>query len=532
MCCNTPGPPHPPVRANTLNKKTVAQDGDTADPFMPFCPFGQHPALPSFPVDRFPGWAQDWVCGASEAYQVPVDVPGVMAIGALSAVSAGKSLVRIQDGWQEPVHLYLGLGLPSGAGKSPVFRAATAFLHRAEEKARAEHLARKGHRSARARVLADRARTLAAALKRQGSDTNLQAELASVMEEQHALEAERARRYVVADITAPKVAMTLQHSNPLVWASSEGELFHSISGTTGGPRDITFLLNAYDSEAIRVDRVSRDHVIVPSPYLTVLMAFQPEVLQDCMRPELRLEERGLIPRFLLALPSWSPQPRSVSASGIPPNVQQAYDAGMGQLLRYGMTADGLSPPVLLELSEDARANWEAVADKMDSDSVLGGSKCHMRPWVTKHRTRLVRIAALLHFASLRELSADVPISIDTMFGAVQIGLWFEAHAIAAYEQLRGSHSPRLAEALCGAMPRIASDLGPRMALTEIYKRTRSIMPNAEGLRSALEELIQRGYLRRLPRERAHRGRPTEWYVMSPAAMRAAGLDIKNDGIPF
>ena len=88
--------------------------------------------LPTFPVHSLPTALREMAEALAEAHQVPVDLPAMLILSVCATVGAGKIYVEPKAGWRQSVNLYSATALPPGTGKSPVFRAVTEPLRRAE----------------------------------------------------------------------------------------------------------------------------------------------------------------------------------------------------------------------------------------------------------------------------------------------------------------------------------------------------------------------------------------------------------------
>jgi hypothetical protein len=76
-----------------------------------------------FPVEALPGCVKNFVQDIAASIQVPVDLPGSLAVGVLAAATARKYRVQIGDTHQEPLSLELMCALGSGIRKGPTFAA-------------------------------------------------------------------------------------------------------------------------------------------------------------------------------------------------------------------------------------------------------------------------------------------------------------------------------------------------------------------------------------------------------------------------
>jgi hypothetical protein len=81
---------------------------------------------PPFPLEALPGSIGRYVAAVAAAYQVPADLPALVALGTVSAAVGGKYTVQPIPDWSEPVHVMVMPVLRSGAKKSGVMREVTA----------------------------------------------------------------------------------------------------------------------------------------------------------------------------------------------------------------------------------------------------------------------------------------------------------------------------------------------------------------------------------------------------------------------
>jgi replicative DNA helicase len=124
-------------RLAVLHGEDASQpQGWDADP----TPLTPRRLVPPFPVDALPPWVADMVLAVAEFTQTPLDLPGCLALAALSTAAGGCAELEVRPGWREPLNLYTVVAMPPGSRKSAVFAAMTAPLLDAErqlvEKAR------------------------------------------------------------------------------------------------------------------------------------------------------------------------------------------------------------------------------------------------------------------------------------------------------------------------------------------------------------------------------------------------------------
>ena len=69
-----------------------------------------------FPSSSFPPWLAAFVEATAEATQTPVDLAGVMTLGALAAVAGGRVMVQARSDWREPTNLFVALAITGWPG--------------------------------------------------------------------------------------------------------------------------------------------------------------------------------------------------------------------------------------------------------------------------------------------------------------------------------------------------------------------------------------------------------------------------------
>jgi hypothetical protein len=283
--------------------------------------------VPPFPVDALPAWVADMVLAVAEFTQTPLDLPGCLALAALSTAAGGRAEVEVRPGWREPCNLYTVVAMPPGSRKSAVFAAMTAPLLQAEEQlveqARPRiieaELARKvDQREAERRSVdaanmrdpAARAEALSAA-----ADAALQAETP----------VPSLPRLIADDVTTEAAASLLaEQDGRLAVLSAEGGIFSTLAGRySSGVPSLEVFLKGHAGDLLRVDRKGRPAEHVASPALTLGLALQPEVLTDIARmPGFR--GRGLLARMLYSVPEKTVGRRQIGAPAVPAPVDRTY----------------------------------------------------------------------------------------------------------------------------------------------------------------------------------------------------------------
>jgi hypothetical protein len=73
---------------------------------------------PPFPLHAVPEWISKMCTEVEWSYQVPADLPAMLALGCLSTLTAGKIRINVEGtNWTEHTNLYLVTAMPPGSGK-------------------------------------------------------------------------------------------------------------------------------------------------------------------------------------------------------------------------------------------------------------------------------------------------------------------------------------------------------------------------------------------------------------------------------
>jgi len=308
----------------------------------------------------------------------------------------------------------------------------------------------------------------------------------------------------------PEQLASMLHDNGgrMALLSAEGGVFDLMAGRySAGVPNLDVYLAGHAGDPIRVDRRGRSAEAVDRPALTIGVAIQPCVLARIGR--LRdLAGRGLLDRFLYALPAGSVGYRQTRPEPVPDAVAQRYDTSLRAL---AAACERLPAPVTLVLSPDAGerfGEWlEAIEPRRRPDADLG----HIGGWSAKLDGATARIAGLLHLADTVDGDPLLPIGDATMAAAIEIGHYLIEHALAAFDEMAGDRV----------------DVDARHVLRWLARRTtftrrecldahRSRFPRATDLDAVLALLTDHGHIREAPRGPG-RARPTQRYEVHPAA---------------
>jgi replicative DNA helicase len=479
---------------------------------------------PAFPVQALPTWLAEFVQAEATATQTPPDLAGMLVLTALAAAAGGLAEVQVRLGWREPLNLFTVTALPPGNRKSAVFRDVARPLVNFD-KDETDRMQAIILEALTARRVAERQAD--EATRRAGKANGGEAELAEAIAAQARAEAivvPPTPRRLVDDATPEALASLLADHGKVALLSPEGGVFDMMAGryqSAGGP-NLDVYLKAHAGDPIRVDRkTARRPEHVAAPALTIGVTVQPEVLRACKdRPGFR--GRGLLARFLYAVPHSTVGYRQVGAPPIPAPVAERYRRELQtlarSLLQEAEAAEmaGSDELIVLQLGYEAAAAMLAFEAELEPRLAPGsGDLTHVADWSSKLAGAVARIVGLLHLAEHLYDGWGHPIELATMQNALTIGRYLTEHALLAFEQMGADPSLDDAQYLLEWIERTARDHFTRRELFTALPRGR--FPRVDALESGLAVLVAHGYLKVIdpPKPKGAGRPPSPVYEVTP-----------------
>jgi DNA-binding PadR family transcriptional regulator len=508
---------------NKENQHDLLQrEGKVEFDWEPPTPFYEYD-LPLFPTDSLPSWLKNFVEAESTATQTPTDLAAMLTLPLCATTLAKKIKICVKPGYIEPVNLFTVTALPPGSRKSTVFSAAIDPL----EKFEAQEIERKRSQIEEA---ATRRRILEKALAKAEND----AAKASMGQErkEHSEEAARLARELaqtpiptlprfLADDTTPERLSTLLRDNGgrMAVFSPEGGVFDLMGGrysATGSP-NFDVYLKGHTGDNLRVDRVGRPPEYVSSPALTLGLAVQPDVLRGLIdRPGFR--GRGLLGRFLYALPKSLLGKREIDPPPVPEVVKAAYYGSVTDLLSLPFNVDQEGKPTehILQLSPSGRAELRNFEAEIEPQLAPFGDLGSMTDWAGKLLGAVARIAAILHISEHIHYPKpwEYQIERETIDRAIRIGRYLIPHARAAYAEMGADSVVDDALHILAWIQRKGINTFTKR---ELYQGTKGYFKRVSALEPALELLCEHGFIReQIVDERTGPGRkPSSTFEVNP-----------------
>ena len=429
----------PGWRSESKRKPNLVHASGRNDGWEPVIPFSEFD-LPSFPTQELPDWLRVFIEAEANATQTPVDLSAMLSLSVLAAACAKKIVIRLKQGHSEPLNIFTVTALPPGNRKSAVFADTTRPLQEYEA-SEARGAAREIARLESARKIMEaklkRLEQQAAAAKPQDQG-RYTLEVNQLAEEVAQTSPRSSPKYIVDDCTPERLSTLIgEQGGRIAVMSAEGDVFDLMSGrysTGSGASNLGVYLKGHAGDDLRVDRVGRAPEFVKSPALTVGLAVQPDVIRGLIeKPGFR--GRGLLGRFLYALPKSLLGHRQVSPPPVNAEVFAAYHGNVLSLLKLPFAAGPGGEPAshVLNLDLDAQESMRRFESWLEPQLAEFGDLGAMTDWAGKLVGAVGRIAAILHMASLAgdETPWEVPVAGETIEHAIGIGRYLIPHAKAA-----------------------------------------------------------------------------------------------------
>lgn len=413
--------------------------------------------VPAFPVDVLSPWQIAWVKANAVEMEIPDALAAIPTLAMVSAVSAKLFRVWATANYSEPLNEWYICAVESGTMKTEILRRAVAPL-RAYDADRRKQAMEQYHIDEA--ILDSRKRAKEEASKAlsklsPGSPDWAQADEAL---RRTAIELANSKKPVIPSLTCdsitPEAIVTkmVDNDGKIAVVSDEGKFIDMIGGQYDkkGKPNFDVVLSAYSGADVQEDRISRGPSFLKNPALTAFVSAQPARLQDLMKIPNAIE-RGLIARWLIALPKSNVGFRKLDGPPAPQEVQAFYEACIRKLLSIEPTRDemGQIVPTKLTLSPEAAALFSEFRKDLEPDlRPETGNLSPIIDWANKAHGHLLRLAGILHisdFAGSADLKPSNVIESETILRAWSLIDFFVPNVRAAY----GNHGagPALSKAL-------------------------------------------------------------------------------------
>lgn len=477
-------------------------------------------SLPRLDAGQLPAVLGEFCAGLAEEKQIPVEIAVAMAIATMATAAQGRYMVRIREGYAEPLNLYTICPLEPANRKSATVEACIAPLKEWERRM-AEAMAPQVKEAKSLRA------TLEKAIENKrgkGARATSFEQIKELQEEIRELEEQLPEipqiPRLLADNTTPEALAALMESmgGRIAIITAEGGIFDILAGMySKGTPNLDLFLKGHSGDSFRVDRRAACPILLDSPCLTLGISPQPITLAERSASR-AFRGRGLDGRFLYFMPESLLGRRKLEPQIMPPVVKARFHDKILTLLP-AVWSNETPSPVSLELSRDAYELWLSFAGEVEKGLAPGNEFDGLNDWGGKLAGAVARLAGLFHLMT-HDRPEQVKVTAETMGQAVYMGAFLTEHAKAAYALMGTDETIEAAKKVLGWIRREAAE---RFTVRDCHQglKNQTIFNHVEAVRGALKELEERGYIRQATgQERKTVGRPTsESYDVNPATLR-------------
>ena len=365
--------------------------------------------LSSYPIDALPTDVRDFVSmGAKSIGCDPVMVAAPL-LAYLGGMIGNGQCLELKQGWKEYPVLWMAVVAPPGSAKTPADGLARRGLEYLQGEAKDTYEEEyKIYEIQKEEYEKEKKK------KKGGGDdmiTRMEGEIFDDRPVKPHLD-----HYYTTDVTIEALADILNHSIGLTLARDElvGWVcsHDAYKGGKGGERQQH--LSNWSSAGLKVDRKTKEPIIVRDPVVCVTGGIQPDLLAELAQEVGRRD--GFLERFLFAYPP-NP-PLWWSETVVPTRIILAIQELFEQLRQSG----GPESVTLSAAAKDVWVQWynENEGRKQDVTGILVG----MYAKVSNHGARL---ALILHCLDNPESAHEVPVTAATMQSAIAIAEYHRAH---------------------------------------------------------------------------------------------------------
>lgn len=454
------------------------------------------------PADALPSPLREMVVAVSECMETPIELAALLGLAVVAASVAGKADVSPEPGYTEPLNLYVCPAMESGNRKTAVFTRLIAPLVEYERQ-ETERM-----RPAHALTLS-KSRTIAAQVahlrKKAASAKNMDRGglLDQIQElEQSMPEVPVVPRLFCDDVTPERLAGMMQEQRGRIAVlSDEGGIFDILAGRySKGVPNLDLWLKAHAASPVRVDRQdpNKSPVSIDKPHLTVAISPQPDVLAK-LRDKPGFRGRGLIARFLFALPPSRLGYRFLTVRPVPSAVEERYAAAIRSLLAYAP-----DETVHLHFTPEAYLIWKEFQRRIEYQFRPGGRLAQLKDWGSKLPGAAARVAGVMHmFACANHTVMATEIEAATMESAVEVATSLISHCRAALALMDEDPAFRHAQQVLAWIIQQGTE---SFSVRDCFRAHQTLFKRVSEITPIFTVLEQHGYIR-ICRQPSSGGRP-------------------------
>ena len=474
----------------------------------PLLPFGSD-CVDRISSDLIPGPVGDMARAVAASTETPPEMAIMTGLGIVAACIAGKVRVRLAEDYLEPPQLYVATVLPSGNRKTPVINLMAQPIVEAEHRMISETAPERKRLESERRTREMQIDKLRRQKKYSVNSEELVCQICDL--EKDLPTVPPVPRLLTQDVTPERIgSMMTENGERMALISDEAGIFEILSGryTKSGAPNLDLFLQAHAGSPVRVDRGSREPVILNTPALTIVLTPQPQVLRS-LSQEQAFRGRGLLGRFIFAVPPSNLGHRTHETIPVPTYVSDAYRDCIQGLLNISGNAG-----IVLDLrfSPPALEMWKSFRHHVESAMAEDGRLHDIQDWGGKLPGAVARMAGGLHCSLYAGHMMPDIIESATVTVAIELGRLLVSNAIVAFGIMQKSEKTLNAEKLLAWITRNRTS---RFRVRDIFRAHQSRFSEVAAMTPVLLLLQDHGYIRPLSRA-LRNGRPSDEYEVNPA----------------
>lgn len=381
----------------------------------------------NFPVNALPPVLREMVFGIAETTGTDTAMPATSVISAVSYCFTGLYRMQGKPDHSEPPVMYSFILADPSERKSPVVKLIKQPFVNFEVEYNKQHAQEFHKAEAEKKLLLNQADKL----EKDGSeDTDLIAELRTKAEQ---IDDAGKRRIAVDDITPECLIQLMGRNKSLLMISDEAGMLGNFSGRyTGNIPNIDLLLKAWSGESFFCDRVTRESIHIPNPYLSVSLAGQP-YLWDGLVQNPVFRNSGLLARFFYCFPKSKVGTRRYDSKAIDSRVINNYNR-LIEILLERKFADRFAGEKFLKFDEQAQQNYvDYYNGYIEKIQLTEFANC--KDWGGKYHGEILRLCCIIH--CVKCILKGIPpeselVGADTLCNALEIADYYKEQAIYAF----------------------------------------------------------------------------------------------------
>lgn len=453
---------------------------------------------PVFPAGVFPPVIEEYLDNVAKQEQVRREM---VYPAALALCTQGKYKVEYPDAtrYQQHLCLYIGIVADPSERKSPVFKKVILKpFYKWYNDVKGDYEAEKARYKAERKVLL---KQLEAAEKGCTSKEKAATAVDDItgLEEQLAEKKPPRNPYCLFDDTTPEaLAKKLLESGENGGIFSEEAAFMEILAgrytDKGKNQSPELVLKAYNAEPVRVNRVSREELVLERPLLSMCLMLQPELYNRIIANQ-NLQGRGCIARFLFCVPERMAGTRKAINNDIfQLSGGEIYEGILRKFLDMERPEEQAVPVLRFakELCSES-SNLGKYLQWIENTMQTGDVMEKQSAYTGKAGGKLIRIAGLLHL--LWGYDQCTPISAETADRAVQICQFFFGEKLKEM-QTEENREEKLVQRVTCALVRHTLEKGAAyLPQRDFYMKVKGgELSSMEQFRGILETLEERNVL--------------------------------------